>query len=174
MMGEQTRQLCGAGGEVGERPRLLCRWVKNHSPHLSPTSLQSPCVSGSGQGWPEQRILSLYSLYPPTCLPALSSSFCAPKLGMSLPFLFLYSEARFSEADVGVLVASSFRACMSSATVLNFVRRFAKRSDSHCYFTSTIFHLLSPPGCLLAFAPPLPSVGNALPSLSPLILEAQV
>lgn len=118
--------------------------------------------------------LTVFSVPPPTCLPALSSSFCAPKLGMSLPFLFLYSEARFSEADVGVLVASSFRACMSSATVLNFVRRFAKRSDSHCYFTSTIFHLLSPPGRLLAFAPPLPSVGNALPSLSPLILEAQV
>lgn len=131
-MGEQTRQLCGAGGEVGERPRLLCRWVKNHSPHLSPTSLQSPCVSGSGQGWPEQRILSLYSLYPPppVFLLCLAAS-APPKLGMSLPFLFLYSEARFTEAAVGVLVASSFRACTSSATVPHFVRRFAKRSDSH-------------------------------------------
>lgn len=118
--------------------------------------------------------LTVFSVPPPPVFLLCLAASAPPKLGMSLPFLFLYSEARFSEAAVGVLVASSFRACTSSATVPHFVRRFAKRSDSHCYFTSSTFHLLSPPGRLLACAPPLPSVGNALLSLSPLILEAQV
>lgn len=58
-MGEQTRQFCGAGGEVGEKTRLLHRWVKNHSPlvtHFPPEPLclrvQRMCVLLSGPSSP--------------------------------------------------------------------------------------------------------------------------
>lgn len=45
-------------------------------------------------------------------------------------------------------------------------RRLAKCSDSHSYFTSSMFHLLSPPGRLLAFARAVPFCREC-PSFSP-------
>lgn len=142
-MGEQTRQLCGEGGEVEEKTRLLHRWVKNHSPldtHFPPEPL---CLRVQGM------CVLLYAWYPLTCFSALSGSCWASKLDMPLPLFFPSCEVSLHRQlqGSGWHPSQSWSVlCPELSTVPTFLRRPTNCHDSHPCSTLLDIPLAFSPG----------------------------
>lgn len=101
--------------------------------------------------------LTVFSALPPhpTCLLALSSSFWAPTLGCPCLFSSLMVRPVFQRQPKGCWWHPASEP-VRPLPQFPPSRRLAPCSDSHSYFTPSMFHLLSPPGCLLAFAGAVP------------------
>lgn len=103
-MGKQTRQLCEAGGEVGEKTRLLHRWVKNHSPLDTHFPSEPLCLRVQGM------CVLLRSLVPPPspafllCLVVAGpQSLTCPCLFSSLPVRLVFTGDCRGEGGIQVI-----------------------------------------------------------------------